>query len=57
MTSEQSDSTNLADEFQKSSLENTELSNEEKVVKADKFKEEGNNEFKSKNFVTKKKNT
>lgn len=51
MTSEQSipngDSSTLAADFQKSSLENN-STNEEKLAKADKFKEEGNAEFKSK---------
>ena len=53
MTSEQTgsvkngDSSNLAAEFQKSSLENKSI-NEENIAKADKFKEEGNAEFKSK---------
>ena len=52
MTSEQSsgDSSNLAAELQKSSLETEKIEpiSEEKLKNADKFKEEGNAEFKSK---------
>jgi hypothetical protein len=54
MTSEQLnqntvDSTNLAADLQKSSLETHKIEpvNDESIAKADKFKEEGNAEFKS----------
>lgn len=51
LSNQNTDSTNLAADLEKSSLETHKIEpiSDESIAKADKFKEEGNVEFKSKN--------